>query len=174
MCLAAALPAISAGLSIASAVAGFAGATEQANAQNAFYAQNARAAQSALATDYANLGLKSLQERKAASQQKFETNLDALKARSTARVAAGEAGVTGLSVDALIGDYFASEGRKVQAIDTNYDMTRNNILAEMDSAQANAQSRINSVQTARPPSMLPFMISGLSGAVNALTPSRRG
>lgn len=166
MCL---LEAAAVGLSALSSASAFAGASQQAADQNALYQSNASASTVALATDYANLGVKSVQERQAASQKKFDTSLDALKARSTAWTAAGEAGVTGLSVDALVGDYFAAEGRQRQAIDTNNQMTQANIRAEMDSAQATAQNRINSVQQARSPSMLPFMISGLSGAVNAFT-----
>lgn len=171
MCVAA-LPLVSAALSIAGAAAGYAGAQQQAKQQNQLYLENAAEANRAAGDQYSALTHKSVQERNASSQQLFQNSIEGLKARSAARTAAGEAGVTGLSVDALLGDLGAQEARKADAIDSQYQMTRDSIRAQMEEVKANTQSRINSVQRAKPPSFASFLIGGASGAVSALTPAR--
>jgi hypothetical protein len=60
--------------------------------------------------------------------------------------------VTGLSVDALVNDYYGREGRRLDSIDQNYEMDRDYLRADMDNTQSTAQQRINSVQRATPPS----------------------
>ncbi|MFG1395867.1 virion core protein, T7 gp14 family [Roseixanthobacter pseudopolyaromaticivorans] len=167
MCLVAALPLVSAALSIGGAVAGYAGAVKQANQQNQLYMDNAAEANRAAGDQYNALTHKRTQERAASSQQLFQNDLEGLRARSTARTSAGEAGVTGLSVDALLGDLGAQQGRKSEAIDSQYQMTTDSITAQTQEVKANTQSRINSVQRAAKPSFLPFLIGGASGAVGA-------
>lgn len=152
----------------AQAVVSFAGQQQAANAQNAYYEANAKAAQQAAVNSYAAEQNKIIQERKAASQDETETRIAALTARGTARNAAGEAGVSGLSVDALINDYYGREGRRVESIDSNYAMNRDYLRAEMDSTQAQATSRINSVQRATPPSFADAALRIVSAGVGAL------
>lgn len=138
--------------SIGSAVVGFAAQQKQADEQNAYYARNARAAQMAAVNQYANEQNAIIQKRNAAGQQVEETHISAMKARGTAWTAAGESGVTGLSVDALIDDYYGREGRRVDSIDQNYEMDRDYMRAQMESTRAQAEQRINSVRQASEPS----------------------
>ena len=51
------------------------------------------------------------QNEEAQSSDLFQKQIDVANARATARTSAGESGTTGNSVDALIGDYNAQEGR---------------------------------------------------------------
>lgn len=171
MCVAA-LPAIGAALSIASSAVGYMGAAQQAKQQNEYYSQNAQAANIAAGDQYNQLAYRNLQQRDAAGRDLTQMGIEGLKARGTAYAAAGEAGVTGLSVDALVGDYFAAEGRQKEARQAQASMDQAATYAEMDSVKANTQGRINSVQRASSPSPLPFLISGLSGAVNAFSPRK--
>ena len=143
---------LSLGLGIAQGVMGFAAQSQAASAQNAYYTANAEAAQKAAINRYAFEQNKIIQERNAASQQNNETRIAALEGRSTARTASGEAGVSGLSVDALIHDYYGREGRRIDSIDSNYQMNRDYLRAEMESTRAQTEARINSVQKAAPPS----------------------
>lgn len=161
------LPAIGAALSIASSAAGYMGAVQQAKQQNEFYLQNAQAANIAAGNQYAQLQHREIQQRDAAGRDATQIGIEAMKARAAARVAAGEAGVTGLSVDALMGNYFAAEGQKKEARSAQFSMDQAATYAEMDTVKAQTEARINSVQRADNPSFLPFMISGLSGAVGA-------
>lgn len=160
--------------SIGSAVVGYAAQKQQADQQNAYYAQNARAAQMAAVNQYANQQNQIIQKRNAASQQVEETHIAALKARGTAHVASGEAGVTGLSVDALIDDFYGREGRRVDSIDQNYEMDRDYMRANMESTEAQAQQRINSVRQASEPSFADAAIRILGGVASGIGGMAKG
>jgi hypothetical protein len=154
-------------MSVAQAGAGFAGAQAQADAQNEAYAANALSAQAAARGQFEDLNLRRNQTKLGADQNLFDKSIEALQKRSTAVTAAGESGVTGLSVDALVGSLFAQEGRNADRIGGQYAADVANIETQMRDASANAQRRINSMQQAADPSPLPFIIQGASGAVNA-------
>jgi hypothetical protein len=153
--------------SVAGAGIGFMQQQQQADAQNAYYEQNERAAQQAAIQEYANVQNSGIQQRNADSQKKFETAVQGLRARGTVRESAGSAGVTGLSVDALVADYYGQEGRQQDAINQNYEITKGNIQSQMDAIKSRTTARINSVRTAEDPSFAPFAIRGLSGILSA-------
>jgi hypothetical protein len=156
-------------VSLAQGAAGFASAQQQADSQNDYYMENARAAQAATRNQYENIQIRQMQEKEASDQKAQENSVAALEKRGQAQVSAGEAGVSGLSVDALVGNLFQQEGRNWMAINTNLQMTDQNLRTEMDNAKAGGQSRINSVRTADNPSPLPFILQGVSGALGAFS-----
>lgn len=156
---------IGAGLSIAGSMAEYSAASQAADAQNAYYMANAKAAQKAAADQYMWQQKRIQQEREKSSQEMFETSVEAMQKRGSVWASAGESGVSGLSVDALIGNVFAQEGRKQMIELTQYEINRDQVRGEMDQTQANAQARINSVQRAAKPSMGSFLIKGMSGAL---------
>jgi hypothetical protein len=160
MCLPA-LPVIAA---IGSAAVGYFAADDAADQQNAYYDANRKAAISAAGDRYAALNNKTLQERASASQELFEKQIDALRTRATATVAAGEAGVTGLSVDALQQDLLAQQGRQMQAIQHNFEIKRQSNEDEAIATYHNTVGRINSVRQASKPSPIPFILQGIGGA----------
>jgi hypothetical protein len=155
--------------SIGSAVVGYAAQKQAADQQNEYYRQNALAAQKAAVNAYANQPNAIIQKRNEASQQITETHIAALKGRGTAYAAAGEAGVTGLSVSALIDDYYGREGRRVDSIDQNYEMDRDYMRANMESTRATAEQRINSVKQAAEPSFADAAIRIFTGITNGMT-----
>lgn len=159
---------LSAGLSIMGAAAQAQAANDAAAAQNAYYMQNAAEAQRAARDSYVSQNIRLHQEKEAADQKTFEASVEALKKRGTVYNTAGEAGVSGLSVDALVGDIFAQEGRRQMSIDTQYKANRQDVLSQMDETRARAQARINSVQRSSGSSGASYMIQGLSGAVGAI------
>lgn len=163
MCIAA-LPAIAA---IGQAVAGYVGAGAEADATNAAYDQNRRNAIAAANDRYASLNNQALQERAAASQDLFEKQLEAMRTRATAEAGAAEAGVTGLSVDALMGDLLAQQGRQRQAIETNYENRRAALADEGSATYHNTVSRINSARRAASPSPIPYLLQGVGSALKA-------
>jgi len=154
MCIAA----VPAALAIAQAGVSYLGARGEASATNAYYNQNRVAAVAAANDRYAALGNNTLQEREAASQELFEKQIEAMKARATATASAGESGVTGLSVDALMGDLLAQQGRQTQAIETNFANKRQRNYEEGIATHHNTISRINSVRRAARPSPIPFIL----------------
>lgn len=152
-----------------SAVAGYQQQKQQADQQNEFYAANAKAANQAAIAAYQNQQIEMNQKLASADQSITERRIEALKARGTARDAAGAAGVTGLSVDALVNDYYGVEGRGVDSVMTNFDMERQNIIAQMDATYHNTTARINSVQRAAEPSFLGAAIRIAGSAVGAFS-----
>lgn len=166
MCIAA-LPAIGMILSIAQAGFAFAQASQQAAAQNAMYEANWKASVAAMTDKYAALNNNTLQEREAASQELFQKQIEAIQARGKARTAAGEAGVTGLSVAALLGDIEAQHGRQMDAINTNYEIKKQHNVDEGIAAQHQAIQRIQSVRQATPPNPIAYALQGIGGAIGA-------
>jgi hypothetical protein len=166
MCVAA-LPLIGMALSVAQGAAGYAAASQQAKEQNEYYERNRQAALAAMRDKYASGNRAYRDEIDIASAEILTKKIDAIQKRATAMVAAGDKGAAGLSVDALYRDYMAQEARQANAILINYDNRKNRVHDQMIAAHHETISRINSVRQAAKPSPLPFIISGLSGAVKA-------
>lgn len=154
-------------LSAASAVVGF--QADQANyeRQQQMYENNRIEANRAAADNYASTQNRMLQEQKAASQELQASQVDALQARSTAEVAAGEAGVTGLSVDALVADFYGQQGRFERTLTNNTQMQADYLRGEMDATKHQTAGRINSVDQGQKPSFAGAAIRILGGAVDA-------
>lgn len=167
MCIAA-LPMLGMLASIGQAVVGFAAASQQAADQNAYYEQNRKNAIAARNDKDASLNNKVLQEREAASQELFEKQVTAMKARATAAVSAGESGVTGLSVDNLEQDLLAQQGRQMQAIQTNWEIKQQHAADEKEANYHQTIGRINSVRQARSPSPLGYIFQGIGGALKGM------
>lgn len=157
--------ALGAVLSIAQAAVGFAAAQQQADEQNAYYEQNRRAAVAAANDRYASLSNKTLQEREAASQELIQQKIEGMQKKATAAVSAGEGGVTGLSVNALLADFEGQMARRAEATRTNFKIKQQHNADEMVATYHNTVGRINSVRQASNPSPLPFILQGLGGAL---------
>lgn len=125
-------------MSTASAAAGLVGQqqaynTNAANAANTMRIQNSQT----------NLGI---QQTEAANSQKAQDQqIEMLKAAATAQASAGESGTAGNSVDALIGDYHAAEGRYMNSLSVQNQMNRQQAGMEKQAQQASAQNQVNAV-----------------------------
>lgn len=126
------------GVQALSAVSAFQG-------QKATYNSNRRNAVEALNDTNNSFTERQGQESDAASANKFDYALEARSARATAEVAAGEAGVSGLSVEALLNDLSGRQGRFNDRTDQNRDMALDQIQAQKRGASRTARDRINSV-----------------------------
>jgi hypothetical protein len=127
-----------AALTIATEVAGVIGQQKQynANAANAQQSMN-------LQNKQTNIGIQQSEAAKALEAQNTQT--DMLKAAATAKASANENGVSGNSVDALINDYHASEGRYLNSLDTQNQWNRSQADVQKAGQAATAQRQINSV-----------------------------
>jgi hypothetical protein len=94
------------------------------------------------------------QEREGSLQKVEDNNMKARAAQSTATVAAGEKGISGLSVDALMGDISFDQGRYNSSVQTNFDRAEGAIRNQRENVYANAASQINSLQTPATPDYL--------------------
>lgn len=157
MCLMLA-PGLMAGLQlvagVASSVVGFMGQQQQYEAQKKMYEENARNAQNAAREQYAHTQHRWVQERNAASVEKQNANIDVTQAAATAEAAAAEGGVQGSSVNQFLASYYAKQGRYNDAVDQNYQMSRDYLWASMDQTKRQSQSQINSMPKPVKPSFL--------------------
>ncbi len=135
-----------------------------ADEQQARYDQNRIAAAQARDLKIQSLNQRAIQESEAAGEAKQKQAIEALEMRERAVVAAGEAGVTGGSVDMLLADYTAQKLRGVTTINRNLENIERQIELEKMGASAEAESRINSMPQGTQPSFLAAAISaGASG-----------
>ena len=154
MCEPSTLAAATLAVSVAGTAASFIGQQQQADSMEGQARSNADAIRQDTVNSYEQLQLRRVQERDAAIEEKMSAQSDAVKARSAARVSAGEAGVSGLSVDALMADYYGQEGRYADSVDRNYENTSQQIDQEMRGVQAAGTTRINSLPRGQRPSFL--------------------
>lgn len=147
---------LSLAISATSAIAGLAGSISSVNAQADYQRdlaierqrqidENAELARKSYEINTAQIDKATQQAQEAAGEKVFENRIDALKARSTASVAAGEAGVSGLSVQALLDDFSAQEGRFNSAVRRNLEGEQAQGESDKAAAQALAEGRIQSV-----------------------------
>jgi hypothetical protein len=148
-------------VSAASAGAGLYMQSEQAAEQSDYQRRLMQARESEIAENYRlslesmNVQNRALQERsvqegEAASMEQQRNAREAAKAVSTARVAAGEGGVSGRSVNALMSDFIAQEARYRESLNTNLDFARDSIDYEMESNKLIAQGRSSAIKLYQP------------------------
>lgn len=133
--------------SIASTVATVSAQSQAADAQSA---ANQRQYENTMRARAANLNQTNLmqqQEREAGSQQLQQNDMAARAAKSTATVSAGENGISGLSVDALMADLGSRQNRFNSSVVTNYDNSSMAIANQRENVDINAASQINSLKT---------------------------
>lgn len=136
----------------------------QESAQQARFEQNRIAANQARDLKIQTLNQRLIQESEAAADEKQKLAIEALQASERAKVAAGEAGVTGSTVDMLINDYEAQKLRGVTTINANVDNIERQIELEKLGASAEAESRINSIRQGQQPS---FLAAAVGTGMNA-------
>lgn len=142
MCNAGALAAGSFAMSVAESLLNYRQASAQAKLQDKMYARNAENAISALIDTYGQLQERRQQELEASSEAIQQRRIEERKQLATARVAAGEAGVTGFSVDAILRDIGATASRDVSNIQQNRDWNLAQINQQMRGARAQAKNQI--------------------------------
>jgi hypothetical protein len=135
-----------------------------AGAEN--YQNNADAVRSSVGTTWAFQQKKINDERAAGVNKNIGNSIETMKAAATARAAAGEAGVHGLSVDAIEGEFYAKQGRFSEAVDQNYNMQRSLMIGEMEATRSKGQSQINAVKN---PELLDTGLAIIGSALSAGT-----
>ena len=103
---------------VASAGAGYAGQRQQAKAQAAYQAQAIAAAQKKAGFQRTSQLLEAQQKKLALAQESEKITKKARETLASATVSAGEAGVSGLSVQALMDDYVRQQAGLQAAVTT--------------------------------------------------------
>ena len=141
-------------LNVASTVAGVYGQQQQAKAQKAYNDQQAKNTMEAYKANLEQTNLMQSQEHAAATQKVNENNRAAEAAKATALVSAGESGISGLSVDALLANLSGEQARYNESVNQNYQNASMAIDNQRTNAQVNAASQINSLKTPQSPDYL--------------------
>lgn len=113
-------------------------------------AANAAAATLSMTEASKDISLLELQQGQASGRTIYEADRQARSTQALARVSAGEAGVTGVSVEALLGDIDKKLGEFKTAESKNLDMAIDQLQREKISGRTIAQSRITATHQERP------------------------
>lgn len=111
---------------------------------------NKKEALRAMHESWKDISLREVQEQDAAQQTIMQADRQARLAAGAARVSAGESGVTGASVDALLMDIERDAAEFDATTTRNLDMTIAQFQREKSSGRAVAQNRINSQPAPNP------------------------
>lgn len=117
-----------------------------------------------------DLDARQLEEMLAAANQQDQNTRAGNVSKSTAIVAAGEAGVTGNSVDELLNDVVNQTGRNRMATNTNSDITQAQLVRNREATVAGGLSEFNSVQPKKfnKPSYLAGILGIAPAAIGAV------
>ena len=121
------------------------GQSSAIKSQNKANQIQADADQAAAVANYDQLERRRQQEEAGASQSLIENQIDALQATETAQVAAGESGVSGISVNALLRDMYGKEARFNDSVAQNFENTSFEIDNQKDNVHRGVVSSINSL-----------------------------
>jgi hypothetical protein len=138
----------------ASGVANYMAQSAQADAQEDYNRQLQENAKQAYLNDIEALRLQQDQDEGSAQDEIVKNQIAAREARARAKTAAGEAGVSGLSVDALLADYDRQEANFTDSVLANLGSRTQQRKAEENAAVTRYQSRYNSASPVSRPSML--------------------
>jgi hypothetical protein len=138
-------------VSAASSVVGYMGQMAQYKQQEAMYEQNRKNAIAAFEDTQRAMTTRQIQEQEAAAATRFDNNLEANAAKATARVAAGESGVSGLSIEGLLAEFSGRSARANDRADQQMDWTMAQLQDEKRSQGFTAVDRINSVPRGQKP-----------------------
>jgi len=165
MCLP--LAAIGAIAGVASAGAGYAGQRQQAKAQAAYQAQSIAAAQKKAGFQRTSQILESQQKKLALAQESEKITKKARETLASATVSAGEAGVSGLSVQALMDDYVRQQAGLQAAVTTQeklYGLQTGMSLQQI--GLASQQEILGLSQPINRPSLLLSGLQAVSGGLS--------
>ncbi|KLK93672.1 hypothetical protein AA309_07400 [Microvirga vignae] len=172
MCMTA-LPLMSLAIGAASSVAEFAQQSTEADDANRRYEANRLAALQSFEDKQRSMNEQIIQERESAAQERFDVALESRAAQATNDVAAGESGVSGLSIDALARDFAAKEARFSSRMDTQQDWTMTRLEAEKRDQSYEALDRINQAPRAKKSSFLGTGLKIGASAVNAYSQHKK-
>jgi len=152
---------------VVGAGAGFIGQRQQAKAQAAYQAQSIAAAQKKEGFQRTSQLLESQQKRMALAQETSKITKAAQEKLASATVSAGEAGVSGLSVQALMDDYVRQQAGLQAAVTTQeklYGLQTGMSLQQI--GLASQQEILGLSQPINRPSLLTTGLQAISGGLS--------
>jgi len=159
---------ISAATGIASAGVGYAGARQQAKAQARYQAQAAAAARQKRAYQVSTAQIEAAQQREAVAEEKGLVRKKTEADLSTARVSAGESGVSGVSVQHLMDDLRRQQAALLSGLtkqEERLELRRGLGLRQIE--LASQQELIGIEQPIQKPSGLGAALQGIQAGLGA-------
>lgn len=166
MCEPTTIAAASFALTAASTVSGVIGEQQAAKQQAKYNAQQTENYRQAERDNLARANLQQSQLTQQAGQKINQNNLEARKAIATARVSAGEAGVTGLSLGALLRDLSGQQAGYNDSVMANTENAYAQVEQDKRNIQTQTRSDINSLKPVQRPDYLGAAFK-IGGAVNS-------
>lgn len=154
-------------LTVAKGVSDYEQGVAEAQATQARFDANRLAANQARDLKVQTLNQRMIQESEAAAEEKLALGIKAMEGEGAALVAAGEAGVTGSSVDLILQDYEAQRLRGVTTINRNLENVEKQVELEKMGASAEALNRTNSLQQGVMPNFLAAAVGTAASATAA-------
>jgi hypothetical protein len=154
--------------SVASNVVGFVGARRQARQQARYQAQAAAAERQRFMQEQTSLRMRQAQEQEAVGRELEQVSRKSQEALARARVSAGEAGVAGASVQALMDDYTRQEAGYRAALLRQQEL--GGVATGLGIEQAGFATQQRQIGINRPinkPSALAAGLQTVSGALGA-------
>lgn len=154
---------------VASPIVGALGQRQQARAQARFQAQAAAAERQRFLQEQTSIRMRQAQEQEAVGRELQQVSRKSQEALARARVSAGEAGVAGASVQALMDDYTRQEGAYREAILRQQELGQ--VATGMGLEQAGfatTQRQIGIRQPISRPSLLTTGLQAVSGGLSGL------
>lgn len=150
-----------------SAYTGYEGSKAQAKTQSSLFEQNRKNSLAAMRDNYLTIQQRQSQEAAAAGQQIQERRLEAARQMATTRVASGEAGISGLSVERVMRDISGVASKDVSTIEQNRDWNLDQLGRQMAGIDTQTNSRINSVTRGTHPDPWGYGLEAANGIANA-------
>jgi hypothetical protein len=155
------------GMAVASAGTQVMGQRQQAKTQEKVQANASKAERQRYLQEVSSMRVQQGQEQVAAAQRVNASARKAREARATARVSAGEAGVAGLSVDALINDLTKQEAEYSFASQQQTQM--NDVGRTMQLENAGLSFTNNMLRINKPIEQPDYLGAALSGAQTGMS-----
>lgn len=154
---------------IASHVAQQQQAQQQADFQQRMYDMNKTIADQALASQYSGISRRQIEEQRKAAQEMQAISTQAAQARASSAASAVEGGVSGLSVDMLMNDYYRKEYGFMTATQEQLRGTLFQLEQSKEGARSEYQGRVMSMtpQPVNYPSVLATGIGVVGGAASS-------
>ena len=166
------LPIIAAAVQVAAAGAQYAGQRKQAKQQAQYQAQASEAERQRALQEQRSVRMRQAQEQEATNRELADVALKSREALATATVSAGESGVAGLSVDALLDDYTRQEASYRMGIGRQQEMK--DLQTGLALTDAGYRSQSNLININRPINKPSFLTAALDAGSRGLSGYRTG
>jgi len=159
-------------LGAASGIAQYAGQRQQARQQARYQAAASAAERARFLQEQSSLRMREGQQQEATNRELGDIAMKSREAISRARTSAGESGVAGASVDALMDDYMRQEGNYRTALTRQQEFQ--NINTGLALSDAGYRTQNNQIGINKPINKPSFLTAALSTASSAMSGYRTG